>query len=308
MMNSSETEIQHDVWSEWLLRRRHGNDAEYATAIRPAIQRYAKRVLEGACLRQGMTLADIGAGEGLIAFNAIEQIGTSLTAILTDVSLPMLQHTEAIARARNLLNQCKFLHCPAENLTGIDNDSVDVVTTRSVLAYVHDKKAALREFYRILKPGGRISLAEPIMRDDAQVVMATRKAVDDLLPGSTNQFIRLFHRWKATQFPDTQEKIASNSLTNYNERDLVNFVHENKFSEIHLELHIDILPNNITSWQVFLESSPHPLAPPLIKVLNEQFSTDERTLFESVMRPVIEGGQVPMVDRVAYLTATKPLI
>ena len=40
--------------------------------------------------------------------------------------------------------------------------SVDVVTTRSVLIYVKDKAAALREFYRVLKPGGRVSLFEPI--------------------------------------------------------------------------------------------------------------------------------------------------
>jgi SAM-dependent methyltransferase len=44
----------------------------------------------------------------------------------------------------------------------VDDAAVDVVTTRSVLIYVKDKAGALREFQRVLRPGGRISLYEPI--------------------------------------------------------------------------------------------------------------------------------------------------
>jgi ubiquinone/menaquinone biosynthesis C-methylase UbiE len=50
----------------------------------------------------------------------------------------------------------------ADSLTEIADRSVDVITTRSVLIYVKDKAAALREFYRVLRSGGRISLFEPI--------------------------------------------------------------------------------------------------------------------------------------------------
>ena len=41
---------------------------------------------------------------------------------------------------------------------------MDIVTTRSVLIYVEDKRRAFEEFFRVLKPGGRISLFEPINR------------------------------------------------------------------------------------------------------------------------------------------------
>jgi arsenite methyltransferase len=37
-----------------------------------------------------------------------------------------------------------------------------VVTTRSVLIYVEDKAPAFEEFFRVLRPGGRLSLYEPI--------------------------------------------------------------------------------------------------------------------------------------------------
>jgi ubiquinone/menaquinone biosynthesis C-methylase UbiE len=42
--------------------------------------------------------------------------------------------------------------------------SVDVVTTRSVLIYVKDRARAFAEFARVLRPGGRTSLYEPINR------------------------------------------------------------------------------------------------------------------------------------------------
>ncbi|WP_348240817.1 methyltransferase domain-containing protein, partial [Salmonella enterica] len=57
----------------------------------------------------------------------------------------------------------------AETLEGIADSSVDVVTTRSVLIYVDDKAAAFAAFHRVLKPGGRVSLFEPINRRYAEL-------------------------------------------------------------------------------------------------------------------------------------------
>ena len=56
----------------------------------------------------------------------------------------------------------KFIVARAEDLEPIGDRSVDVVTTRSVLIYVEDKAAAFRALHRVLRPGGRFSIFEPI--------------------------------------------------------------------------------------------------------------------------------------------------
>ena len=86
-----------DVWSDWLLHRRHGGDPEYGEHVQNVVDQYAKRVLDGAHLMPGMTLVDIGSGEGLIAFRAIEEVGPSLNVLLTDISGPMLRYAEKVA-------------------------------------------------------------------------------------------------------------------------------------------------------------------------------------------------------------------
>ncbi|HUJ96768.1 MAG TPA: methyltransferase domain-containing protein [Stellaceae bacterium] len=305
-MTNHQPEPHSDAWSDWLLHVRHGGDAEYRSTMRARLNQYADRVLHGARLAAGMTLADIGAGEGLIGFRAIDRIGPSLRVIFTDISAPMLRHAEALAAERGTGPQCAFHHCSAERLEAIETDSVDVVATRAVLAYVADKPAALREFRRILKPGGRISLAEPIFRDEALVIGTMKAIVDGRSPDDEERLLPLMHRWRAAQLPDTMEKISANPITNYTERDLVRFAQACGFTEIHMEFHIDILPFAITSWETFLESSPHPWARPLKVILEEQFTAEERQLLEPALRRVIMAPNSVTIERIAYLTATKP--
>lgn len=142
-----------DLWSEWLLHDRQADDPAYAAVVQAAVAGYADRVLDAAQLRPGMTLADVGAGEGVLAFRSIDRIGPSLRCVLTDVSRPMLRYAEAAAMRRKVQDQCTFHECGADNLGALSDASIDVVATRAVLSYVADKPAALREFFRVLKPG-----------------------------------------------------------------------------------------------------------------------------------------------------------
>src|ERR1700722_11576473 len=101
-------DLESDVWSDWLLHRRHGDDAAYNCVVKAVVAGYADRVLDGAQLAAGMTMVDVGAGEGLMAFRAIERIGPSLQVTLTDVSAPMLRYAESAARQGNVRSQCTY--------------------------------------------------------------------------------------------------------------------------------------------------------------------------------------------------------
>jgi ubiquinone/menaquinone biosynthesis C-methylase UbiE len=294
-----------DIWSEWLLHHRHAGDAGYQAVVRDEVARYADRVLDEAGLFQGMRLLDVGTGNGLLALRAIERVGPTLHVVATDISVPLLNAAMEEASRRHVADQCTFLVCSAEKLAGIADASIDAVVTRASLAYVSDKKAAFQEFHRVLKPGGRLSIVEPIFQDDAFAARALRRRVESMAQPH-DPLLPLLHRWKAAQFPDSEEAFTNNPLVNYSERDLFNFVRGTGFAELHLQLHIDLTASPITSWETFLAGSPHPWAPTLGSILSQQFSPEERKLFEDSVRPTVESGKGVVLNRNAYLNAVKP--
>jgi ubiquinone/menaquinone biosynthesis C-methylase UbiE len=291
-----------DIWSEWLLHKRHGGDSRFEEVVRDRLEKIRGRVLDGARLQAGMTMVDIGAGDGLVAFGAIDRIGPTLQVIMTDISLPLLAEVEARAVERGVRTSCKFLHGSAERLEGIADESADVVTSRAVLAYVADKAAALRECYRVLRPGGRLSIGEPIFRDRALEL----GAMNLMLAAQGDGIQRLLLRYFSAQFPSTPEAIDSNPTTNFSERLLVSLCQLAEFGEIHLELHIDVRRRTAVPWEGYLDCSPHPLAPTLREVFRAEFNDDERGQLETFLRPMIESGSGYDRDTIAYLTALKP--
>jgi arsenite methyltransferase len=133
-----------DRWHRWLLNVRFGGDAEAREQVLTQRLYPARdKVLDKAQLQPGDTLLDVGAGDGLIAFGALERLGPPGRVIFSDISQDLLHHCHKAAEAEGLLNRCAFVLAPAGHLSGVPTASVDVVTTRSGLIYVQDKAAAL---------------------------------------------------------------------------------------------------------------------------------------------------------------------
>ncbi len=257
-------------------------------------------------MTKGLTLLDIGCGDGLIGLGALTRMGASGRVIFLDVSRALLRHAEQAVAKRGWSDRSSFVLGSAERLDGVDEGSVDAVTARAVLAYVQDKAAAAREIYRVLRPGGRLSIGEPIFRDFAlQIGHRVRKLAASPACEATAE-LRLVARCQAAQYPTTVEAIASNPLTNFSEWDLVSLFEGSGFSEIHLEFHIDVWKALPMRWETFIDVSPHPLAPTLREILQSQFSAEEAMCFEAFLRPEVEAGNRNERETIAYLTATKP--
>jgi len=308
MLQSASLVIEQgcDEWSIWLLRHRHGRDAAWEVETQARVSSYADKVLDACRLSPDATLVDVGAGDGAVAFRAIDRVGPGLKVVFTDISAPLLQYAHSVAQALNVDAQCTFLHAPADDLSALPEARADAVTTRAVLAYVSDKRSALREFYRLLKPGGVVSVCEPLMQDEALDTVALRQMSEERGSHPGYELLPLLHRWKAAQYPDTLPKLMTSPLSNYSERDLFKLFQECGFEHVHLELHIEARPVRGRPWEAFLQASPHPWAPTHGRLLEEQFTEAERQTLEDLIRPGVEAGGKGAVERLVYVRATKP--
>jgi ubiquinone/menaquinone biosynthesis C-methylase UbiE len=114
-------------------------------------------LLEMAGLREGEKVLDSACGTGLVSFKAREKVTEKGFVWGTDISEKMVEIATAAALDKKL-SQIKFDRMDAEELT-MESSFFDVAICALGLMYVPDPAKALKEMFRVLKPGGRAAAA-----------------------------------------------------------------------------------------------------------------------------------------------------
>ena len=117
---------------------------------------FAANVIEA-----GHTVLDVGSGSGTDVLIASNMVGPGGKVYALDLTTAMREKLESILKKQNI-NNVETLHGDAEAIP-LPDESVDVVTSNGVLNLVADKRKAISEIFRVLKPGGSVQIADIVI-------------------------------------------------------------------------------------------------------------------------------------------------
>jgi arsenite methyltransferase len=133
---------------EWLDRAPAGSVASFAGVGNPHIR---------SNLQAGEVVLDLGSGAGLDAIIAAWQVGSTGKVIGIDLNPAMCLKAQAHAAAGDTSMEC---HEGRMEDIPVPNSSVDVIISNGVINLSFQKRKVVEEMFRVLKPGGRISITD----------------------------------------------------------------------------------------------------------------------------------------------------
>jgi arsenite methyltransferase len=288
------TAVAEDRWARWLLDRRHGGDEAAHAAVLRSLAPLRDQVLANATLAPGDVVLDVGCGDGLIGFGALDRVGPTGRVIFSDISAELLDRCREIADGDE---RCSFVQASVTDLGEIETESVDAITVRSVLIYVHERGAAFAELRRVLLPGGRLSVFEPLNSfgypgPDDRWGPWDVAAVQDLAARVKDVF-RAVHGAEAA------------SMHDFVAEDVLAWAERAGFGDIWLKVEYFVVPPPVQPWDEVEHRAANPLVPTLGEAIDQALDPDEAARFRAHLRAEVESGEGIARSASLYLRAVR---
>lgn len=139
--------------------------ASWSWIVDNPIRRWdVRHALTRAGLRTGETVLELGPGPGAFTVDAARRVGPEGRLIAVDIQPEMIAQVEARVQAAGVTNVETRVASAYE--LPIEDGTVDRAFLITVLPEIPDPVRALREIYRVLKPGGIVSTTEEFLDPD----------------------------------------------------------------------------------------------------------------------------------------------
>lgn len=287
MGEQAENVTSADSAGRWLARDRDaGRDSADRAVLTGLLADIRDRVLNAARLRPGHDVLDLGAGTGLLTHAAARVVAPAGSVIAVDRSAAALAQIRTNeAGIRPVVGDA--CHLPIADAT------FDRVVARSVLIYLPDLRAALREVARVLRPEGLLSAFEPVN---------ARRRHDANLDGVTPDEIEAIDRLRSLSSPSAGPMMAFDVAPFVDAALHAGFstptVGETTLTErLSTRAHVD----------AHLNRRPHPGAASPVDLITRHLGADTTvryvTAWYRALDKAVDRGGITFTTPVVYLTA-----
>ena len=157
---------------------------------------YQDLVAKNLDLKENQVILDAGCGQGVVSTYLAKKYGSKIFGI----TLVRFEVKRAQRRAKNLGVQEKTKYQVMDySATNFPDNYFDAIYTTETLSHSPDIHKTLQEFFRVLKPGGKIALFEYTIAPDEKFSAREKKMLDVVIEGSAMMGLKDFRHDQFTE-------------------------------------------------------------------------------------------------------------